>query len=299
MTRKPNRTRKQLEQTAYHEAGHAVIGRVLTLHCGGATIRPNYDEGEAGHAITADPYGCLHQWEKRGHVRGSRDAVYHARIMTYMAGAEAEMILLGSGGVGDTNDRYQIALMAEELHRDTNWDKLEPRLRAMTRMLVRRHLVRIERVAKVMLARTTVSAKALDKMVGRSVDDVRVNAPFLLAMHRQDQRIPTKLEKMKDLPVLAYTSAREKIAEKFHMSQELLSALNPKQKFETANETIMVANVEQNDAPKKATRRQKLLISAEDLQHLSTFVDLDAIASCARRSKASALAPARYRRREI
>lgn len=185
MTRKPKRTRKQLKQTAYHEAGHAVIGRVLTLHCGGATIKPNYEEGEAGHAITHDPYGCLYQWEMRGHVRGSRDAVWHARIMGYMAGAETEMVLLGSGAVGDTDDRYQIALMAEELHRDTNWDKLEPRLRVMTRMLVRRHRARIERVAKALLARTTISAKSLDKIVGRSVDDVRVNAPFLLAMHRQ------------------------------------------------------------------------------------------------------------------
>ena len=184
MARKPNRTRKQLKQTAYHEAGHAVIGRVLTLHCGGATIRPNFTEAEAGHAITRDPYACLHEWEKRGHVRDSRDAVYHARIMTYMAGAEAEMILLGSSGVGDGDDRYQIALMADELHRDTDWDRLEPRLRAMTRMLVRRHKARIERVAKALLARTTVSANALDKMVGRSVDDVRINAPFLLAAHR-------------------------------------------------------------------------------------------------------------------
>lgn len=34
------RSRKRLKQTAYHEAGHAVIGRVLTLACGHATIRP-------------------------------------------------------------------------------------------------------------------------------------------------------------------------------------------------------------------------------------------------------------------
>jgi ATP-dependent Zn protease len=184
MVRKP-RTRKQLKHTAYHEAGHAVIGRVLMLACGRATIRPNYEKLEAGHTITPDPYACLYEWEKRGHGSDSRDAVHHARIMTYMAGAEAEQVLLGSGGVGDGDDRYQIALMAEELHRDTDWNKLEPRLRAMTRMLVRRHKVRVERVAKALLARTTVSAKALDKMIGRSVDDVRMNAPFLLAAHRK------------------------------------------------------------------------------------------------------------------
>lgn len=101
-----------------------MIGRVLTLHCGRATIRPNYAKLEGGHAITHDPYATLHEWGKRGHVRYSKDAEWHARIMTFMAGAEAEMILLGSGEVGDSNDRYQIELMAEELDRGTSWSKL-------------------------------------------------------------------------------------------------------------------------------------------------------------------------------
>jgi ATP-dependent Zn protease len=39
---------------AYHEAGHAVRGRVLGLDCGSATIAP--DDDAAGHAITADPW---------------------------------------------------------------------------------------------------------------------------------------------------------------------------------------------------------------------------------------------------
>ena len=101
-----------------------------------------------------------------------------------------------------------------------------------------------------------------------SNDDVR--GPFV-------NSIPTKLEKMKDLPVLAYTNPREKIAEKFHMSQELLSALNPKQKFETANETTVVANVMQNDAPKRAARvevdksAQVLKVFGRDQQLLAIY----------------------------
>ena len=89
--------------------------------------------------------------------------------------------------------------------------------------------------------------------------------------------IPTKLEKMKDLPVLAYTSAREKLAEKFHMSEELLSALNPKRKFDTANETIIVANIAENDAPERATRvevdknAQVLKLFGRDQQLLATY----------------------------
>jgi hypothetical protein len=84
--------------------------------------------------------------------------------------------------------------MAGELPDGADWDKLEPRLRAMTRMLVRRHQERIELVARALLAKTSLSAKALDKLVGRSVDDVKVNAPFPLAMHRQTARRAARTE---------------------------------------------------------------------------------------------------------
>jgi ATP-dependent Zn protease len=179
-------TKKQVKTTAYHEAGHAVIGRVLTLACAGATIKPDYDDGKAGHAITEDPYVCIEEWSKRGKVRDNPEAVWHARIMTYMAGAEAAEEILGVTVHGDGEDRRQITLMAEEISRgEACWKRLEPRLRAMTRMLVRRHRARIERVAEALLARTTLSAKQIDKLVGRSVDDVKVNAPYLLVMYRQ------------------------------------------------------------------------------------------------------------------
>ena len=72
----------------------------------------------------------------------------------------------------------QIALMAEELYHSPPWELFEPRLRAMTRMLVRRHRALIERTAKALLAKTTLGAKQLDKLIGRRVADVKVNAPF-------------------------------------------------------------------------------------------------------------------------
>ena len=51
------KTRTQLKATAYHEAGHAVIGRVLTLSCGRATIKP--DRAEAGHASPTTPIAAF------------------------------------------------------------------------------------------------------------------------------------------------------------------------------------------------------------------------------------------------
>jgi hypothetical protein len=175
---------KRRTHTAHHEASHANIGRVLTLFCDSATIKVDYAAGEAGHAICHDPWTCLRQWEMRGKVRDNPDAVWHARIITYMAGAEGEVELLGSTQGGDGNDRFQIDLMSEQLENCDDWGKLEPRLRAMTRMLVRRHRGLIERAANALLRKTTLSGQQLDKLIGRSVDDVKVNAPWLLELHR-------------------------------------------------------------------------------------------------------------------
>lgn len=171
------------KRTAYHEAGHAVISRVLTLPSGGATIKPDYAEGAAGFHETFGPYVCQYEWEKRGKMRDEA-AVWHARIMTYMAGAEAEVEFLSSMPVGDGDDRLQIALMPEQLPCSDFRERVEPRLRRMTCALIQRHRERIERVAKAFLTRTSLSAKQLDKLVGRSVNDVKVNAPLLLAYHQ-------------------------------------------------------------------------------------------------------------------
>jgi lipoprotein-anchoring transpeptidase ErfK/SrfK len=67
-----------------------------------------------------------------------------------------------------------------------------------------------------------------------SENDVR--GPFL-------KKLPAKLEDMKTLNALNYTSPREAIAEKFHLSEALLSTLNPGKKFDRAGETIFVAGV--------------------------------------------------------
>ncbi len=64
-----------------------------------------------------------------------------------MAGAEAELVLLNRQAIGDGHDRLEIAKIASELGHFSPpfWERLEPRLQGMTRMLVRRHRARIER----------------------------------------------------------------------------------------------------------------------------------------------------------
>jgi len=95
---------------------------------------------------------------------------------------------IATPAVESHEDRYQCDLMAEELDDSERWPEIEPRLRAKTRMLVRRHRARIERVAEALIAKQTLSRKQLDRLVGRSVDDVKVNAPFILEMNRLKRR---------------------------------------------------------------------------------------------------------------
>lgn len=73
-------------------------------------------------------------------------------------------------------------------------------------------------------------------IVNYTIADADVKGPFL-------KQVPAKMESMKDLPALNYTSPREALAEKFHMSEALLQALNPGQKFDRAGDNIAVANV--------------------------------------------------------
>jgi lipoprotein-anchoring transpeptidase ErfK/SrfK len=87
------------------------------------------------------------------------------------------------------------------------------------------------------LAETSTQPALVDYEI--SPDDAK--GPFIGA-------IPAKLDDMAELPALSYTSAREALAEKFHMQEDLLRALNPKAAFDRAGTTIVVANVAR-DAP--------------------------------------------------
>jgi lipoprotein-anchoring transpeptidase ErfK/SrfK len=87
------------------------------------------------------------------------------------------------------------------------------------------------------LAETSTQPALVDYEI--SPDDAK--GPFIGA-------IPAKLDDMAKLPALSYASAREALAEKFHMQEDLLRALNPKAAFDRAGTTIVVANVAR-DAP--------------------------------------------------
>jgi lipoprotein-anchoring transpeptidase ErfK/SrfK len=81
------------------------------------------------------------------------------------------------------------------------------------------------------------------------ISEKDVAGPFL-------NKLPAKMEDMKDIPKLGFTSPREAIAEKFHMSEKLLTELNPKKKFDRAGEAIVVVdtNAIENGQPAEANK---------------------------------------------
>lgn len=82
-----------------------------------------------------------------------------------------------------------------------------------------------------------------------TITEKDVSGPFL-------QKLPSKLEDMKDIPKLGFASPQEALAEKFHMSEQLLSALNPAQHFDRAGDKIIVVDTSggQTTDPTKADR---------------------------------------------
>lgn len=80
-----------------------------------------------------------------------------------------------------------------------------------------------------------------------TLTDEDVKGPYL-------DKLPAKMEDMAPLKRLAYTGPKEMLAERFHMSSDLLVALNPKTKFDRAGEVIKVLNLAEDNPPAKVTR---------------------------------------------
>jgi lipoprotein-anchoring transpeptidase ErfK/SrfK len=62
-----------------------------------------------------------------------------------------------------------------------------------------------------------------------------VRGPFI--------QLPAKIEDMHSFKVLGFANVREALAEKFHISEQLLAALNPDASFSDVGEKILVPNV--------------------------------------------------------
>ena len=150
---------------AIHEAGHAVVGRILNMVCGEVTIAP--DDESAGHAVTEDPYETAADWRRQGRFRSdSESAILRGRIMAFMAGAEAEKAILGDCPGGDDADRSKAMLMLERLATRLDQPALDRRLRRWTGALCRRHAARIRLLARALMRESILSDDEVRALIG-------------------------------------------------------------------------------------------------------------------------------------
>jgi lipoprotein-anchoring transpeptidase ErfK/SrfK len=67
-------------------------------------------------------------------------------------------------------------------------------------------------------------------------------------------KVPTKLDDMKGLRAMSYGSPRERIAERFHMSERLLAQLNPGSRFNRKGDNVFVVQLADKCMRTKAAR---------------------------------------------
>lgn len=150
---------------AIHEAGHAVIGRVVGLPCGLASIVPDDDLECEGRAIVGDADTAWNEWQLREKFRGHESAV-RARIIAAQAGYEAEAEIVGQATGNDDDDREVAAACAEDLSvlEDREAAALD-RLRRAARHLVRWHRGEIERVAAALQDHQALTGDEIDALL--------------------------------------------------------------------------------------------------------------------------------------
>lgn len=97
------------------------------------------------------------------------------------------------------------------------------------------------------LWQTLTSQDKEPALVRHVITDADVEGPFV-------EQVPEDFREMARLPHLSYTSVHEKLAERFHMTEQLLQELNPKAEFDRPGTEIVVANVRREGLPGKVAR---------------------------------------------
>ena len=99
-------------------------------------------------------------------------------------------------------------------------------------------------------------------LVSYTISAKDVAGPFI-------EKVPSDYREKANLKRLAYTSAEELLAEKFHMSEALLRQLNPGVAFDQAGTEIVVAGVQREDLPAKSRASRSMPRSNVFEQYIS------------------------------
>ena len=174
-----NATPTEEEEVAYHEAGHAIVARVLGRRVPVATIVVDEERGSAGHVH--------HEWaqdlneleceggndeEENADVERKRQVIFEHEAMVALAGRAAQRRFLGERANEDvlhetaTSDRRFVLDMLDRLAgrdddelRNAWWKLLELR----TERLLTKHWPAVEYMASCLLERKTLTGEEIDE----------------------------------------------------------------------------------------------------------------------------------------
>src|SRR5205085_1126369 len=164
-------TEDRVWATAIHEAGHAVIGRVLGYPCGKTTIEPG--DGYLGYSVSSKPEKAVDAWRRAGKSHRTTRTALRARIMVEMAGRDAEEECLGFCAVAHSDsDQFRVAGMIVDLigvgdvTHLLRGERFQQRMRKATRWLVHRHRRKIEALASALIKHRVMTDSQIRSVIG-------------------------------------------------------------------------------------------------------------------------------------
>lgn len=161
-------------RTAYHEAGHAVVARVLGIPVTVATATANADVRSLGHVVFGEtPLQMHHRLCNAGRAEKTRAVrewtAWQAHIRAVMAGREAEVTVLGfhHDDKGDRQDKRHIKKLAKWLDYQTRDETLHF-LRVDTMQIVGIMARSIRRVAEVLTRSPSLDQDQIDLIIAET-----------------------------------------------------------------------------------------------------------------------------------
>lgn len=161
---------KEIERTAYHEAGHAVAAHLLEVPFEYITIKVDEERGSLGSMLRVEKEGFKPEVDADDETLRN---VIEARAMVCMAGPEAEKSFAGEyDDVGATSDRH---FAADWVSRATCGDAKEEDAylnwltnRVRSRLSKHCEWKFVQAVAKALLEHETLSAKRVREIIAET-----------------------------------------------------------------------------------------------------------------------------------
>jgi len=167
-------------RTAYHEAGHLVIGMLFGFRCSSVSIRPDETRGSLGRVVPLDEHGGRVAVEiRRGTVERWLCVLFagYAAEVRFAPDARDAAREGARGDDGQAEEYLERAGMANDSTRHL--------MRARTAELVEQHWATIESVARALLKHEEFDAREVERICERPAPRERVEPGIVVSGHRR------------------------------------------------------------------------------------------------------------------